>query len=221
VSDESGGETEIRKRAAWLLAMLAVVAILFALLMITVLGSNTGRAPRTALGNDPIRSLSAGPSSGSSQHPHKHKHTRKHPKPHQSAEHGSPAGSVGGSTTPTTGVSSTATGPAPHSCPSTTPCVLDGDIGNAITAVNAYRTEHGQAAVPGIVSPAAQQCAVSNGGDCSGEWAETWVTTADGQGAVTKVVSYAHSIATMKSFEIGWAYDPAGQQYFFAIVQNS
>lgn len=220
MSDESG-ETEIRKRAAWLLAMLAVVAILFAVLMVTVLGSNTGHAPHTALGDDPIRSLSAAQSSPPSPHQHNRHHHKHSQQPPQSAEHGSPDGSGSPSSTPTAGVSSTAVGPAPDSCPSSTPCALEGDIGNAITAVNAYRVEHGAAAAPGTVSAAAQQCAASNGSDCSGEWAETWVSTADGQQAVTKVLSYAHSITSMKSFEIGWAYDPAGHQYFFAIVQNS
>lgn len=220
MSDESG-ETEIRKRAAWLLAMLAVVAILFAVLMVTVFGGNTGKAPHTALGDDPIRSLSAAQSSPPSPHSRSHsKHHNKHPQPSQSAEHGSPAGSGSNSSTPTAGISSTPVGPAPDSCPSSTPCALQGDIGNAITAVNAYRVAHGAAAAPGTVGAAAQQCAASNGSDCSGEWAETWVSTADGQQAVTKVLSYAHSITSMKSFEIGWAYDPAGHQYFFAIVQN-
>jgi hypothetical protein len=187
--------------------MLAVVALLFAALMITVMGGNTGHSPHTALGDDPIRSLSAEP------------RNTPDPAPHQSAEQGSPAGSSapGG---PSIGLSSTATGPAPHSCPTSAPCALDGDIGNAIAAVNAYRSEHGKPAVPGTVTAAAQQCALSNGSDCSGGWAESQVASADGQAALAKVLSFAHDIDTMTSFEIGWAYDPAGHQYFFAIVQN-
>jgi hypothetical protein len=204
VSDESG-ESEIRKRAAWLLVMLALVAGLFAVLMITVLGGNKGGTPHTAL-KDPITSLSAAPPSTPAT-------TTAHP----SAAHGTAEGS--GSGGPATGTSSTSTGPAPHSCPTTAPCALDGDIGNAIAAVNAYRAQHGKGPVPGVVSAAAQKCALSNGSDCSGGWAESQVASPDGQAAFAKVLSFAHDIDTMKSFEIGWAYDPAGHQYFFAIVQ--
>lgn len=210
MSNESG-ETEIRKRAAWLLAMLALVAILFAALMVTMLGGNKGHTPHTAL-QDPITSLSAGPPTspqpGSS------------PAQHPSALNGSPEGS-GGPSTPLTGTATTPTGPAPHSCPTSAPCALDGDIGNAIAAVNAYRAEHGKPSVPGSVTPAAQKCAASNGSQCSGGWALTYVSQADGQAAVDKVRSRAHDILTMTSFEIGWAYDPAGHQYYFAIVQDS
>jgi hypothetical protein len=209
VSDETG-EGEIRKRAAWLLVMLAVVALLFAALMITVLGSNKGHTPHAALGKDPIRSLSAGP------HATPTPTHRQHP----SAEHGSAEGS-GTSGGAATGTSSTSTGAAPHSCPTPAPCALDGDIGNAIAAVNAYRTAHGKPAVPGTVSPLAQKCAASNGSDCSGGWAESPVPTPDGQAALDKVLSFAHDLNTMKSFEIGWAYNPAGHDYLFAIVQNT
>lgn len=207
MSDESG-ESDIRKRAAWLLVMLALVAVLFAVLMITVLGGNKGGTPHAALGNDPIRSLSAAAPSTSAT-------TKAHP----SAAHGSAEGS-GTSGGPATGTSSTSTGPAPHSCPSAAPCALDGDIGNAIAAVNAYRAQHGKGPVPGAVSAAAQKCALSNGSDCSGGWAESQVAGPDGQAALAKVLSFAHDINSMTSFEIGWAYDPAGHQYFFAIVQN-
>jgi hypothetical protein len=204
VSDESG-ESDIRKRAAWLLVMLALVAVLFAVLMITVLGGTKGGAPHTAL-KDPILSLSAGAPST----PVPTTKTR----PHPSAEHGS-------AENPGTSTSSTSTGPAPHSCPTTAPCALDGDIGNAIAAVNAYRAQHGAPPVPGSVTAAAQKCALSNGSDCSGGWAESQVASPDGQEALAKVLSFAHDIDTMKSFEIGWAYDPAGHQYFFAIVQDA
>jgi hypothetical protein len=208
VSDESG-ETEIRKRAAWLLATLALVAILFAVLMVTVLGGKTGHAPHTAL-QDPIRSLSAAPQTDVS---------RSTPNPHPSAENGSPEGSSSPST-PTAGTQTTAVGAAPHSCPGSAPCALDGDIGNAIAAVNAYRVAHGAQPVPGTVSTAAQQCAASNGSHCSGGWAESQVPTADGQAALNKVLSFAHDLTSMKTFAVGWAYDPAGHDYLFAIVQD-
>ena len=177
---EESGETEMRKRAAWLLVMLALVAILFATLMLTVLGGNTGHQPHTALGDDPIRSLSACPEPTPTTTPT--------PKPHPSALHGSAEGSSGPGA-PTACVSSTPAGPAPHSCPTSAPCALDSDIGNAIAAVNGYRVQHGKDPVPGTVSAAAQECAASNGETCTGEWALTYVPEADGQAAVDKVVS--------------------------------
>ena len=163
MSDESG-ESEIRKRAAWLLVMLALVAGLFAVLMITVLGGNKGGTPHTAL-KDPITFAVRGPADAPPAIT----------KPHPPAAHGSAEGSSSGG--PATGTSSTSTGPAPHSCPTTAPCALDGDIGNAIAAVNAYRAQHGKTPVPGIVSAAAQKCALSNGSDCSGGWAESQVAS--------------------------------------------
>jgi hypothetical protein len=99
--------------------------------------------------------------------------------------------------------------------------VLDGDAGNGIAAINAYRTQHGLAAVSGAVSPAAQQCAVNNGNDCSGGWAETELPQPDGAAAVQKILPFAHLLDTqITSVDVGWAYDPGAKLYYFAIIRN-
>lgn len=96
------------------------------------------------------------------------------------------------------------------------------DIGDAIGAINAYRKDHGLAAVEGSVSEAAQKCALSNGGDCSGKWAESQVPGPDGEAAVAKIERLADLLdPKIKSVEVGWAYDPRSHQYFIAVVRNS
>jgi hypothetical protein len=97
--------------------------------------------------------------------------------------------------------------------------VLGGDPGNGIAAINDYRTQHGQDAVVGRVSTQAQQCALHNGSGCSGGWAETQLGTLDGAAAVQKILPFAHLLEPMKSFTVGWAYDPGAKQYYFAIVR--
>jgi hypothetical protein len=122
------------------------------------------------------------------------------------------------SSSPPASTSATTHGPA--SCPTARRCALDDDIGNAVDAVNAYRTQHGRPAVPGAVSEAAKQCALKNGNGCTGGWSETQVPTPDGVKAVNKILQFAKLLSPMKSFGVGWAYDPAAKQYFFAIVRS-
>jgi hypothetical protein len=99
--------------------------------------------------------------------------------------------------------------------------VLAGDVGNGVDAINAYRTDHGQPAVPGRVSTQAQQCALNNGNGCSGGWAETELAKPNGRAAVQKILAFGRLLdPQLKTIEVGWAYDPGAKLYYFAIVRN-
>lgn len=190
-------DSDLRRRAAWLLGMLVVVAVLFVVVLSALLGGgskngNAGPGPLdTEVFNSPTTSTHASTRTSSS---------------------------AGTSSAPSTGTS-TASGSA--SCPTAQRCALSGDVGNAVAAINAYRTQHGQPAVPGAVSPAAQQCALNNGNGCSGGWAETELAKPDGTQAVQKIQSFGHLLdPNAKSFEVGWAYDPGAKLYYFAIIRK-
>lgn len=214
---DPAGESEMRRRAAWLLAMLAVVAVLLVALMVLFLGGGNNKhggdnvAFPTFYPTAPPSSpqTSATPTHRRPVH-HAHRHSRsRHPRTH------SPAGSSSVSV-------------PPHStrhtvnCPDSQPCVAAGDIGNAVAAINDYRHEHGQPPVSGSVTGAAQKCAVSNGGDCSGSWAESQVPAANGQEAVNKILPFAHHLldSGLSSVQVGWAYDPSAKQFYFALIEN-
>lgn len=194
-------ESDLRRRAAWLLGMLALVAILFVVVMTAVLRS--GGSKHNVDNQAPLDNAITAPASTANHSHSSSQSTSSAPTHHSSAP-----------STPTAQA-------RPTSCPSAQPCAQNGDIGNAIAAINSYRTSHGQKSVPGSVSQAAISCALSNGGDCSGSWAESQVATADGNAAVHKILAFGKLLdSQMKSFDVGWAYDPGGKQYFFAIVRN-
>lgn len=205
-------ESDLRRRAAWLLGMLALVAVLFAALMVVFIGGDKKKS-KSHLGDHPITVTSVSPHASSGRATSPSRSLAGGPSGSPSAP-GTSGQSAPTTNTPTTGHRK------PDSCPTSAPCALDGDIGNAIGAVNAYRVGHGKKPVPGSVTKAAQDCAVSNGSHCSGSWAESQVPAADGQAALAKVMSRAHDIESMPAFQVGWAYDPKGKQYFFAILQN-
>jgi hypothetical protein len=139
----------------------------------------------------------------------------------QPSGHSSP----GGRTSPPTRThspSATATTPAAGvtSCPTSETCILEGDVGNAIPAINDYRTRHGQPAIPGEAAPQAQNCALRNGNGCSGGWAETLLSDPDGRQAVHKILPFAHLLdPQMTSIQVGWAYDPGAKLFYFAIIR--
>ena len=194
---EPEAETDLRRRAAWLLGMLAVVAVLFVVVMTTVIG--TGSGGKSASGPGSLDGAITGtPTKGS---------TAGHPS--------TPATK----TSPSSAQSSS----SPHgrrSCPTAHTCILDGDVGNAVAAINAYRTQHGRPAVPGSVSRAAQECAVNNGNGCTGGWAETELAKADGAAAVQKIVQFGRLLdPNVKNFGVGWAYNPGAKLYYFAIIR--
>lgn len=206
-----GAESDIRRRAAWLLVMLALVAALFVTLMVTffnssgsdngggvadLAGPTDGPAAPTSTGNTASRgaaSSDAAPSGGAA------------------------TGSTGSSGSAT---SSTPAGDRKASCPDKKTCALPDDIGNAVTAINDYRVKNGKAAVPGSVSEQAKLCALNNGTGCKGGWAETQVPGPDGAAAVAKILKFGKLLSDMKSIEVGWAYNPEGKQYYFAIIRQ-
>jgi hypothetical protein len=189
-------ESDLRRRAAWLLVMLAVVAILF-IVVVTALASTDGGG-KDADGPGPLdNAISSSHSRTSASH---HKPTKT-------------------STAHSTHSSAPATGQT--KCPTSQTCILAGDIGNGIQAVNDYRMQHGHPAVPGEVSAEAQTCAVHNGNGCSGGWSETELATPDGAEAVQKILKFAKLLDPhLTTFEVGWAYDPGAKLYYFAIIRN-
>lgn len=195
------GESDIRRRAAWLLAMLALVAALFVAFMVTFLGTSGGDHKGSVADIGAPSATESAPSATHSRKP------------------GIPAKSTPGSST-----SGSSSSPRRHqtlSCPSNKPCVAAEDIGDAIVAVNAYRKGHGLPVVAGSVSEAAQKCALSNGSDCSGGWAESQVPGPDGTAAVEKIQKFGKLLdPNITSIEVGWAYNPVGKQYYFAVIRN-
>jgi hypothetical protein len=198
---DPGAESDLRRRAAWLLGMLAVVAILFLVIITTLV--NTGGGGGSS--DTPGALDTVATSQPATNHPGSSTSSRTSPS--KSSPQTSPAGSA-----PATGTTS---------CPTTQTCVLAGDLGNGVAAINDYRTKHGLPAVPGSVSAQAQTCAVHNGNGCSGGWAETELATADGAQAVQKILPFAHLLdAHLTTIEVGWAFDPSARLYYFAIIRH-
>ncbi len=202
---EPDAESDLRRRAAWLLVMLAVVAVLL-VIVISAVARTGGDSGNAGDGKRPLDNAVSTPNPNpdpSTTQPRRHHHT----KPGDT------------STPPESSSSSPQAGQT--TCPTPQTCVLDGDIGNGVQAVNDYRTRHGKPAVPGAVSEQAQTCAVHNGNGCSGGWAETELATANGAEAVQKILQFGKLLdPNLKTFEVGWAYDPGAKLYYFAIIRN-
>ena len=82
--------------------------------------------------------------------------------------------------------------------------------------MNAYRTQHGLAAVPGGVTHNAQICALNKGGGstCVPHYAWTSLPDQDGATAVTKIADFGSDWLldkSTKTVSVGWAY--VGGQY--------
>lgn len=191
--------------------MLAVVAVLLVVIVSTLAktrnGSHNNAGPKPL---DPAANTSTTPHpQGGTQHAQRPQHRSTSParRTHSSA----PPSSASSSSTPPTGQTS---------CPGAASCILAGDVGNGIQAINDYRMQHGQHAVPGTVSSPAQSCAVNNGNGCRGGWAWTELADPNGQQAVQKILPFAHLLdPQMKQIQVGWAYDPSAKLYYFAIIR--
>jgi hypothetical protein len=200
---DPAGESEMRRRAAWLLGMLVLVAVLLVGLMVFFLkgGGHSSGSPSGP-------PLPTGPAST----PHS-----------QSSTPSSPTTSTSAST------NSSSASTRPHSvhCPTDQTCVAQGDAGGLLAAINAYRREHGQAAVSGSVSNAAQTCALTNGGQCTGSWAESEVPAPggapNGEQALQKIIPLSHDLLApnLSGLEVGWAYDPGARLCYFAVITDS
>lgn len=198
-------ESDLRRRAAWLLGMLALVAVLLVVILTVVLksgdGGDGGGATKTAGALDSVAAHQ--PSSG---------RTTTHPASRSSrSAPTSPATSI--TTQPATGETT---------CPTATPCALAGDAGGAVAAVNAARAADHQPAVSGQTSQAAQQCALTKGNECSGSWAVTWGSAADGTGLVARIPDHTELLdPKLTGFQVGWAYFPDSKTYYLAIIRNT
>ena len=193
-------DSDLRRRAAWLLGMLAAVAVLFVVVMSQVLGN--GGSKSSDNGPGALDSAVAAQSNSASPSPKPTSHPRTTPT--SKAAPSSPSATRGST-----------------KCPTRQTCVLDGDVGNGIDAINAYRSQHGQPAVTGTVSQQAQECARNNGNGCSGGWAETELAKPNGRAAVQKILQFGRLLdPSLKNFEVGWAYDPGAKLYYFAIIRN-
>lgn len=203
-------DSDLRRRAAWLLLMLAIVAVLLVVVISALVSTNNDDGSDSS-GNKPLDNV-ATQSGGQQQGPSGHSgHQRRH--------HNQPGPGGGSSTNSGTGTSTIPVGTT--TCPGTETCVLQGDPGNAIQAINDFRAAHGQPAVPGSVTTQAQTCAVNNGSGCTGGWAETLLSDLNGEEAVQKIEQFAHfEEPHLTSIEVGWAYDPGAKLYYFAIVRN-
>ncbi|HEU5266858.1 MAG TPA: hypothetical protein VFU35_09155 [Jatrophihabitans sp.] len=197
MSDQAG-DSDLRRRAAWLLGLLVLVAVLVVALILTLTHTSGGGTPG---GKGPLDSLLNSPPTSAAKTTPGHRTTPP--------------------STPRARTStSTSTSFSPVSC--TKVCIVDGDPGNSVAAINSYRAQHGQKPVPGSVSKSAQTCALTNGGKCSGGWAESQVPRPTGAAALAKIIPLGKLLdPQLKSFEVGWAYDPNGHQYYFAIVKHS
>jgi hypothetical protein len=199
---EPEGDSDLRRRAAWLLAMLVVVAVLVVIVMTQLIGTNDG---------DSKKGVGPGPLDTAISSPH----------PSTSADPAPSTPRTTPSTRTSTATNSSSTSNKPGSCPTSKTCILDSDVGNGVAAINAYRTAHGKSALDGSVSDAAQTCALHNGNGCSGGWAETELATPNGTEAVQKILKFAHLLDPgLKSVGVGWAYDPGAKLYYFAIVSS-
>jgi hypothetical protein len=190
-------ERSSRRRAMIVLTALAVAAVLVVVLMTHYLHAGMGspNAQPSVLFAQPSTSA---PSSAT---------------PHASPTHPAP-------TSPTAAPPTTPTGP-----PCTgNPCAVPGDAGNAVAAVNGFRTAHGLQPVPGAVSTDAAQCALAqgSGSSCRPHYAWETLPAQDGQSCVQLVGQRDAPWLLdqgMQSFSVGWAYDPGQQQWYCALLK--
>ncbi|MBE7187425.1 hypothetical protein [Jatrophihabitans endophyticus] len=205
--DENRDESEIRRRAAWLLGMLAVVAALLVVLMVFFLGSSKGSSNNNADPDphygDPTVATTH-PTSGGTGTP---------------STHSSPGRGQSSST-------AVSTGPVPKAhCPSSSTCTVQGDIGGALAAINDLRSQHGLSTVQASTSHAADQCALSSGSDCPQSFVWVHVDNLSGKAVVAAVEGFSGTDDLLdsgaKKFAIGWAYDPGSQASSAAVIEVS
>lgn len=202
MSTEYGSESEtaeLRKRAAVLLGMLVLVAALLVVIFLTFFNNSSGGSRNAG----PTGSIAVGPTPPSTPSGRTTARTSTGP----------------GASTGSTGSTDSGSPLGPPSCPTSSRCIVPGD-GGTIAAINAYRAANGKSAASGTVSAAAQRCALTDGGDCAGSWAESQVPDGTAAAAIGKVRSLGKLLADYRSFAVGWAYDPGSKQYFFAVIRT-
>ena len=181
-----------RRRALWALLVLVLVAVLIGAVMVFVIGSSGGDSNNGLTGGSiaPVPTQPANSSHPSSPH-------RSTPAPTPTSVPPKPTSTA-------------------NPCPSSRPCAVPNDIGQAVQALNNFRVHHGRKAVPGSVSAKAQQCALSQGNGSSCVPHYSWQPGSNKQdGAQVIAAIAARSDGTqwlldpaMSSFSVGWAYTP-------------
>lgn len=215
-------ESAQRRRAAWGLGILALVAAIVVPLMAFLLGTSGG-------GNDnalppapsvPLTTPTSHPDAPSrpagrttpARHTHSARttHASPRPAPHRhSHTHAAPPN------VPPTG--------GRVSCPGGDPCVAPGDIGNVMGALNQFRAAHGRGPADGTITAAAQRCALGSGDGSACPDSYFWepVTGRDGHEVINKIADGGDGISFLlepKSFQVGWAYEPSAHTYECALV---
>jgi hypothetical protein len=209
MSDSGANEDDPRRRATWGLLALALTAALVVTFMILFLGDSGGDHRGDSL-----------PGTGETVQP-----SRPAVRTAATSASAAPRPSAAPSTTPRPTPASTG-----NPCPSAAPCLVPGDGGQAVAAVNKFRTDHGQAAVAGTASPQAQQCAVNEGDGpaCMPSYSWEPVATQNGAQVVAKIAGFGEGTQwlldpAMSAFTVGWAYAPGAGggpgQYECAILK--
>lgn len=190
LSDEDDDEGA-RRHAAWGMAVLALVAVIVIAVMLFIFGTSPSKDSKD-------QAVDTGPATTVVS-------SRSAPPP--STKSATVSGSASSGT-------STSALPSPgdtvHPCPSTAACIVSGDVGGAIDAINRLRTSHGVPAVAGSVSVGAQQCALQQGEgpSCAPHFAWQPVPKPDGALAVSKIDQQWLLDRAATSFRVGWAYAP-------------
>jgi cytoskeletal protein RodZ len=184
---------ESRRSALWGLAALGIIAVLVVVVMLAFTSSG-GHHHNTAQ-NPPVSTVPSEPASTT-----------------PTATTPSAASTTPPSHTPGT---TPALASAGNPCPSPAPCAVPGDAARLVTAVNAFRAAHQLPAVPGTVSPQAQQCALAqgNGPACAPSYSWEPVPTQSAAQVIALIASRDGGKwlldPSMISFSVGWAYMPA------------
>jgi hypothetical protein len=195
-----------RKRAALGLVGLAVLALVVVGGMLLLLNKSSSDGKPAAI-PPPGPSQATSTSSGASQAPSTRSASPSTASSKPAARSTSPASAL--------------------TCTTKPACVLPGDPGGAVAAVNAYRTSHGRKAVPGSVTRAAQKCAVANGDTPACPRTYFWepVSGHRGTDVVDKIAAKGDGATFLldprvKSIAVGWAYFPSSGGYECAIVND-
>jgi hypothetical protein len=194
-------DSRARRRAALTLAAIALSAVIVGLLMVAITRTPSGHK-QTVLPS--LRKSSAEPASPN--------------KPDTSSSHRSP---VAAAPAP-----STSTRPSTTPC-RPTPCVLTGDPGNVVAAINALRASQAQPAVTGSAAQSAALCAVHSGDApyCAGSYYWTPVSTLQGAEVVSKIAGYGNGRSWLldphlTKIAVGWA-EASPNQYECAVYDVS
>jgi cytoskeletal protein RodZ len=211
------GDGEIRKRAALFLALLAVVAGLFVVLMVTLL--HTSKSSHNAITNIDPPSTTA-PSSPTAPGPAQTSASTDITLGNSPSGSSAPSSSAP-STTPASSPARTKVGKP--SCPGSDTCTVQGDVAGAMSAINTYRAGNGKKPLPTSSSPVADKCALSSGNDCPSSFVWVRVDNLSGQSVVTGVNGFHSSDDLLddqaKGFQVGWAYDPGAKSLYCALIR--